>query len=226
MCNVSLVTTFEGNHLITHVHKKIVVQSSIHRASHLATCEHQYIFLFLEDRGKLSTKNIQLGADSAASPWETSTLCPPRAQSPARARLGWAPERWCPGSPAQPMRVQHGFSWTNHSSPAPARSSPAPSASACRRPARGGCSAAPPPANQSEVRTVVTWPALHQCQLTWRLHCRSLMAFRLPFQCRSWNTVITWTEKVISIGLSRQRHFEALTAQILLQCSNPRLCEN
>ena len=189
------------------VHKKIVVQSSIHRASHLATCEHQYIFLFLEDRGKLSTKNIQLVADSADSPWETSTLCPPRAPSPAPAQLGWALARWCQGSPAQPMRAQHGFSWTNHSSPAPVRSSPTPSASACRRPARGGYSAAPPPANQSEVRTVVMWPALHQWQLTWRLHCRSLMAFRLPFQCSSWNTVITWTEKVISVGYSCQRHF-------------------
>ena len=48
--------------ILLFVHKKIVVQSSIHRASHLATCEHQYIFLFLEDRGKLSTINYKYPA--------------------------------------------------------------------------------------------------------------------------------------------------------------------
>ena len=126
-----------------------------------------------------------------SSPCGTSAPAPTCAPSPAPPPPPAAPCPACPAAPAQPIRCQHAIVLTNHSSPAPGTSSPAPSWSACRHPASGGCSAAPPPANQSEVRTAVTWPALHQWQLTWRLHCRSRMAAREPFQCSSWNTVIS-----------------------------------
>ena len=81
-----------------------------------------------------------------SSPCGTSAPAPTCAPSPAPPPPPAAPCPACPAAPAQPIRCQHAIVLTNHSSPAPATSSPAPSWSACRHPASGGCSAAPPPA--------------------------------------------------------------------------------
>ena len=124
----------------------------------------------------------------------------------------------------QPFSQSQSQSSSWLSRPALEQSSQGPSAISCRRPVPDGCSVGPPTMVRM-MRKMMKFKIFLFVATSCRLHCRSLIAFRLPFQWSNWNhnkciviviiTIITWKTVMSSWNSS------IVLARF---CSNMNLC--